>query len=617
MSSTIDDQRTRIETALQQVRHVHRKGVLLADQLMEAAQRLRQTGRPLPAELQEELGRWEQSRVDVLKPLLDNDDSREFLPLQGLNADLSEWDHALQNGIEQCRRRADAEAADRRSKLDLLNNLLELKSTADSKYLAKVQDCTRELKAELEHPAHWRTALAATDHGVLQAFWDLVVDARDGKVDEPESLQRSQLVTERFGLFLTLQAYGGRIVPINEWPRTLTAMEAVSRLQIGQRVEVAPNRTEHISPRLVPPRADEFDRAQLESVGSRCHKRAESASRNSLPMEAMCLQTMSTGIEYVLEVLREIPRETPEWQVRMREGMQAMATSQSALRGIQLSKGISGDDADQNAVFQWLNRVAREQHLFIERHMRSEPPADPNQIAEIKVELDRQLHEVRKPKRIRKTLQRLEHKFAEVVTDETQNRARWERVINDIEHLIIDESLAPSHREIRELLLPFIDEVPEGLPESRSFRQVLAEADRYLADREADEAEAYEPQYSDEVRQVASILRGRHVVIIGGIPRPRTQQKIREAFGLSELTWERTNEHEATQRFEPIVQAGDVALVLILIRWVGHGHADDIKVYCQSVRRLYVFVPRGYGINQLAHDILSQRGHDLTQQLLP
>ncbi len=610
MTLTTDEQRIQIEEALGHVRQLHGKGAQLAEQFTEAAQRLKQSGRIVPAPLLEELTRWQQARLETLQQVTANRSCSEFVPESLLNADLSEWEQSLLKGIEECRQRAEHEHIARRTKAQRLDNLLDLRSTTEPKYLTALQDRVRQLKLLIDDESQWRTAVDDSDQVVLQAFWELVVDARDGHVDEPESLQRAQQVTERFGLFLTLQAYGGRIVPRTDWPRTLSPEEAISRLQLGQKVEATGPKVE-VAPRAASVRSDDFDRGVLEAIGQRCRKRADSASRSNLPLEALCLDTLATGIEYVLEVLKEVPRDAAEWQVRMREGMQSLATCQSALKRVQHNKGIGGEDHEQHAVFNWLNRIAKEQQLFVERHMRTEDVADPLQISDVKRELETQLHDVRKPRRVRKMLQRLDHKLNETLTTEGEDRARWERVIDDIEHLILEEELAASHREIREVLLPHVNDIPEGLPESRSFRQVLAELDRYLADREADEADEYTPQYSDEVQQVANRLRGKRVVMIGGVPRPKTQDKIREAFGLAELNWERTNEHESTQRFQALVQAPDVALVLILIRWVGHGHAEDVKVYCQSVRRLYVFIPRGYGINQLAHDIITQRWQDL------
>ena len=100
---------------------------------------------------------------------------------------------------------------------------------------------------------------------------------------------------------------------------------------------------------------------------------------------------------------------------------------------------------------------------------------------------------------------------------------------------MVAEGLPPSSREVRDLLLPVIDDLPDrdDLPEG--FRLVLREIDRFLASRptSTEAPVAHEP--TAEVLEARRLLGGRSIVLIGGMCRPEAREALREALGLGEL----------------------------------------------------------------------------------
>ena len=60
--------------------------------------------------------------------------------------------------------------------------------------------------------------------------------------------------------------------------------------------------------------------------------------------------------------------------------------------------------------------------------------------------------------------------------------ASWRAVIEAVEE-VVGEGVPPSSREVRDLLLPHLDDLPEGADLPPGFRLVLREIDRYLATR--------------------------------------------------------------------------------------------------------------------------------------
>jgi hypothetical protein len=164
--------------------------------------------------------------------------------------------------------------------------------------------------------------------------------------------------------------------------------------------------------------------------------------------------------------------------------------------------------------------------------------------------------------------------------------------------------MAPSNRELREMLAPVIEDWPEVLDVPRSFQLVIREIDRYLATCPPP-AVSVVAQPSSEVRDVAKLLNGRTVILLGGDRRPHAHDSLKEAFGLKELIWIETREHESLAGFIPYVARQEVAVVLLAIRWASHSYGE-IKKCCEEYGKPMVRLPGGYNANQVAMQIIQQ-----------
>ena len=155
---------------------------------------------------------------------------------------------------------------------------------------------------------------------------------------------------------------------------------------------------------------------------------------------------------------------------------------------------------------------------------------------------------------------------------------------------VVAEGVPPSSREVRDLLLPRIDDLPDGAELPPGFRLVLREIDRYLATRTPRPVAATAPEPSPEVAEAARLLGGKSVLLIGGLRRPGAQQALRKALALGELIWIETKEHESIDRFGPYVARPEVALVLLAIRWSSHSFGD-VKRSCDEHGKPMVRLP--------------------------
>ena len=293
---------------------------------------------------------------------------------------------------------------------------------------------------------------------------------------------------------------------------------------------------------------------------------------------------------------------------RLEPTLHLAAEAQSSVRAASQSLGL-GDDVEQVRAFEWLKATASRQRVFIPRHMRVDDPADPSGwpdlLARIATAAGRDRPNPRDSRLdpIRTLARRL--RGGQPTTDDCRELA--EAVDQAVSH-----GLPPSDREVRDLLLPLIDELPDRDDPPNGFRLVLREIDRYLAIRtppSTPNGTTAEP--SAEVKAARRLLGGRSVVLIGGARRRDAERLLTAALGLKELVWVETREHQSISAFEPAVARADVALVVLAIRWSSHAFGD-VKLFCDRHGKPLVRLPGGYNPNQVASQILAQCSDQLT-----
>jgi hypothetical protein len=245
---------------------------------------------------------------------------------------------------------------------------------------------------------------------------------------------------------------------------------------------------------------------------------------------------------------------------------------------------------------------------YLKRDHRTDPASWPDvarRIGEVAARL-RQAGERDKVRR--KALQNLKHKLTKLRGQPDESAGEWPRIVELIDEAVT-AGLPPSNVELRELLLPVLDRVPDDLDLPPAVALVFREIDRYLEERPPDDAPAAEPP-TPEVAEVASLLAGREAVLIGGHVRPDRRDALIEAFGLTDLNWVSTPEHTSVSVFEAPIARPEVAVVLLATRWSNHDY-QNVKDYCAAHGKLFVKLPAGYHPNQVAHQILGQVGDRL------
>src|SRR5204863_6548385 len=126
----------------------------------------------------------------------------------------------------------------------------------------------------------------------------------------------------------------------------------------------------------------------------------------------------------------------------------------------------------------------------------------------------------------------------------------WPRVMELVDDLIVG-GLPLSNAELRDMLLPVFEDIPDEPAPGPHIQLVLREIDRYLESRPEAEPPARVQRPSAAVAEVANLLRDREIVLIGGQARPNHKTALVRAFGLADLHWICTPEHTSFTVFEP------------------------------------------------------------------
>lgn len=334
-----------------------------------------------------------------------------------------------------------------------------------------------------------------------------------------------------------------------------------------------------------------------------CHSSGPSPANPRLyEIVANCFENMAS----TLSVVRQIQEDPETLRTEFERALDLLAEAQSALR-VAIDTIDGQPDPDQILTFNWLKATAAERQIFIDRYMRISDPADPDQWSDLEARieaLDADVQAIReRNKKQRKLLGKVRHKVSVIGNDAQAAKAEWITLIHVVQELV-DGGMPPSNRVLRELLSPIIDDLPEDADVPPAFQLVLREIDCFMASYPPPETKAEKPPTAD-VREVIRRLNDKSLVIIGGDRRDGAYKAIKDAFGLKDLVWIETREHESFEDFEPYVARTDVAAVLLAIRWASHSYGE-VKEFCDRYGKPLVRLPGGYGLNQVAAQIMAQ-----------
>ncbi len=316
----------------------------------------------------------------------------------------------------------------------------------------------------------------------------------------------------------------------------------------------------------------------------------------------------------IVLLLNDIINDEDEGEDFLESALTLAGEAQAMLRNA--VSAVNGTvDSDQVKLFQWLKATTNYYRIYIRDFMSKWTAVKPETWTDLKTritELAVRIEEVKQTiKQREKLFSKVRHRRRVIQSAAGQELLEdWQRLVEAVNGLI-ESGLPPSNTELREQLLPVLDQMPGRLEVPKNFQLVLREIDRFLAKRApaTETVEATAP--IAEVLQVRSLLRDQTVVLIGGERRQAAANALCTAFELRELIWIEGHDQTYTD-FEPHVARPEVSVVLLAIRWSRHGFGE-VKEFCDRYEKPFVRLLGGYNPNQVAHTILNQIGQRLLQ----
>ncbi len=315
-------------------------------------------------------------------------------------------------------------------------------------------------------------------------------------------------------------------------------------------------------------------------------------------------------------LLRRILSDRERFESHLEAAMYLAAESQSMVRGAVADIGQQ-EDNDQLQLFQFLKALAFQEQTFINRYMKNDDLADPTRWEGVQDRIDAidsKIDEVvDAAKRRKKHFNAIRYHIKRIEQRPGDNTHDWNKIVSETA-MLVEEGMPPSNVELRDLLVDLVDDIPEDVDVPDAARRVLDAIDRFLSERTSIPETTVAEIDTPAVKEVASLLRGQSVLMIGGVPRPYAKAALERAFELKELLWKRTNEHNARLDCEAEVSKPDLAVVLLAIRWTRHAYGD-VKVTCDLHGKPLVRLPRGYNPKQVAEEILRQASEQLREMI--
>lgn len=323
-----------------------------------------------------------------------------------------------------------------------------------------------------------------------------------------------------------------------------------------------------------------------------------------------CYENLAMATRLVIRVLQERGRDDDALEPLL----QLLAEAQSTLRAALLECGdVEEQDKDQLALHKWLRDMTSEWRIYVPRYMRADDRADPTNWGELSERLrsfEERREQINQHERQRKALlKRIAYHGAKLREGDVEAVRHGQRIADAVRELI-DAGVQPSSVELRDVLLPVVDLLPDELELNDAMVRALTEIDRYIATREAEAPPPVAAEDTPEVQLVRSVLSGKAVVLVGGDERRNASRRLQAAFGLARLDWQASRSHQSYFNFESAIRRPDVAVVLLAIRWSSHSFGE-ISRFCRDVGVPLVRLPGGYGPNQVAAQIIDQAGQQL------
>ncbi len=304
--------------------------------------------------------------------------------------------------------------------------------------------------------------------------------------------------------------------------------------------------------------------------------------------------------------------------------LQLLAEASSALRVALGCTWLTSDDRDQFEAHLWLKREAASRRMFIERHMTTDDPADPENVDDLRRRIreanDHLDSRARWARGVRNALGQIRYHAGLIIKNGPEDSsADWGKIEAAVARLE-EMGVKPNDPRIAEAVGPAAAALwPGDAADGRSMAVVVGKARALAPKADSDpgsDSSSDDRAWSEAVNEVRGLLRGKRMVIVGGQPKAGAVERLVEAFELKDAEWVELTEHGSSAPMRAPIHRGDTAVVLVIIKLVGHLQAENARAFANAAGKPCVLLSGGYNPERVAMAILDQASDRLRQQNL-
>lgn len=180
--------------------------------------------------------------------------------------------------------------------------------------------------------------------------------------------------------------------------------------------------------------------------------------------------------------------------------------------------------------------------------------------------------------------------------------------------VLLDEcfarSVPPTNVAVRSALLDVGPVLLEGQPKwSKILDAILAERRRKGIDA-APVEETPEPEEEDNVtgsqnethRQYAALLaENQRVLILGGIPRQRVCEDLKQMLNCAEVKWPESRKSDRASKYQSDIKRANI--LIMAKNFASHEMTEKGREWTRASGGDYILLPSGYGVRQIIHQL--------------
>ena len=298
-----------------------------------------------------------------------------------------------------------------------------------------------------------------------------------------------------------------------------------------------------------------------------------------------------------------------------------LAETQSALLAALGTLDLRGD-SDQRDLFFWLKVQTTRHHIYVDRHMRLDDPADFDPAAN--AARAQRIHDLatvireRRKERRRKSdlLSKVRYHQRKVLSGDPVPEHDLASIATTVEEWL-EAGFPDSDRALAELVRP-VGELLDDAELPAALGRVIEAAARRSSRKTPASRRSAGPSENDTgaeprpavLEQAVALLRGRRATVFGESVDATAQASLAEHLELRDVRWVVLPTEDVEAILETEIASSDTDLVLIATRLPVDVYVT-FKELCQDHEKPFVRLPSGYEPSEVAHQVLRQIGRRL------